>query len=60
MKRPCQSDFDTQGMIIPSMVSSPETSSGQAIWQIKTNYNHIKLIYLWGVSVNNCQALMIL
>ncbi|WP_281256446.1 hypothetical protein [Labilibaculum manganireducens] len=36
MKRPCQSDFDTQGDDYFSMVSSPETSSGQAIWQKHT------------------------
>ncbi|WP_320018615.1 hypothetical protein [Labilibaculum manganireducens] len=42
MKRLCQIDFDTQGDDYFSMVSSPETSSGQAIWQIKTNYNHMK------------------
>ena len=35
--------FYTQGD--DYMVSSPETSSGQAIWQIKTNYNHIKIIF---------------
>lgn len=35
MKRPCQSDFDTQGDDYLNLVSSPETSSGQAIWQIK-------------------------
>ncbi|WP_320017916.1 hypothetical protein [Labilibaculum manganireducens] len=33
MKRSCQSNFDTQGDDYPGMVSSPETSSGQAIWQ---------------------------
>ena len=33
MKRPCQSDFNTQGDDYLRMVSSPETSSGQAIWQ---------------------------
>ncbi|WP_320019620.1 hypothetical protein [Labilibaculum manganireducens] len=32
--------FYTQGD--DYMVSSPETSSGQAIWQMKTNYNHMK------------------
>ncbi|WP_320018861.1 hypothetical protein [Labilibaculum manganireducens] len=40
MKRPCQSNFDTQGD--DYMVSSPETSSGQAIWQMKTNNKHMK------------------
>nr|WP_320020274.1 hypothetical protein [Labilibaculum manganireducens] len=33
MKRLCQIDFDTQGDNYFSMKSSPETSSGQAIWQ---------------------------
>jgi hypothetical protein len=33
MKRPCQSDFDTQEDDYSCMESSPETSSGQAIWQ---------------------------
>ncbi len=33
MKRPCQGYSDTQGDDYSSMVSSPETSSGQAIWQ---------------------------
>ncbi|WP_197092607.1 RagB/SusD family nutrient uptake outer membrane protein [Labilibaculum euxinus] len=46
MKRPYQSDFNTQGNDYSSMVSSPETSSGQAIWQIKTNYKQMKKINL--------------
>ncbi|WP_320019036.1 hypothetical protein [Labilibaculum manganireducens] len=33
MKRLCQGYFDIQGDDYFSMVSSPETSSGQAIWQ---------------------------
>jgi hypothetical protein len=44
MKRPYQSDFNTQGNDYSSMVSSPETSLGQAIWQIKTNYKQMKKI----------------
>ncbi|PKQ60745.1 hypothetical protein BZG01_20460 [Labilibaculum manganireducens] len=33
MKRPCIKLSAHREMIIPCMVSSPETSSGQAIWQ---------------------------
>ncbi|WP_180327153.1 hypothetical protein [Labilibaculum manganireducens] len=42
MKRPCIKLSTHSEMIIPGVVSSPETSSGQAIWQIKTNNKHMK------------------
>ncbi len=41
--------FYTQGD--DYMVSSPETSSGQAIWQMKTNYNHMKYYFYYVIII---------
>ena len=47
MKHPCQSDFDTQEDDYSNMVSSPETSSEQAIWQLKNKFIHMKKIFVF-------------